>query len=175
MVEGMAGEMVGFAEVRFKGTRKEYFSYENLDLTPGEQVIVEADRGEDLGKISALGTIAERKCGSSGGCATPLPDKRVLRFAELDDTLKLDELRDDENRVRTTARQLVERHELKMKITEAEWQALQSGWLPTGEDQAFVGSLMNRVTEPGKIAAWIAPPVRGINGKPWDFQYVRFN
>ncbi len=122
MVEGMAGEMVGFAEVRFKGTRKEYFSYENLDLTPGEQVIVEADRGEDLGKISALGTIAERKCGSSGGCATPLPDKRVLRFAELDDTLKLDELRDDENRVRTTARQLVERHELKMKITEAEWQ-----------------------------------------------------
>jgi benzoyl-CoA 2,3-dioxygenase component B len=39
----------------------------------------------------------------------------------------------------------------------------------------FVGSLMNRVTEPGKIAAWIAPPVRGINGKPWDYEYVRFN
>ena len=51
-------------------------------------------------------------------------------------------------------------------ITEAEWQAKQSEWLATPEDQAFVGSLMNRVTEPGKIAAWIAPPVRGINGKP---------
>ena len=60
-------------------------------------------------------------------------------------------------------------------ITEAEWQAKQGEWLPTGEDQAFVGSLMNRVTEPGKIAAWIAPPARGINGKPWDYEYVRFN
>jgi benzoyl-CoA 2,3-dioxygenase component B len=60
-------------------------------------------------------------------------------------------------------------------ITESEWQSQQGRWLPTAEDQAFVGSLMNRVTEPGKIAAWIAPPVRGIDGKPWDYEYVRFN
>ncbi len=60
-------------------------------------------------------------------------------------------------------------------ITGSEWQARQADWLPTGEDQAFVGSLMKRVTDPGKIAAWIAPPIRGINGKPWDYEYVRFN
>ena len=60
-------------------------------------------------------------------------------------------------------------------ITEAEWRDKQEGWLPTSEDQEFVSSLMNRVTEPGKIAAWIAPPVRGINGQPWDYEYVRFN
>ncbi|MQG28659.1 MAG: benzoyl-CoA 2,3-epoxidase subunit BoxB [SAR202 cluster bacterium] len=60
-------------------------------------------------------------------------------------------------------------------ITESEWQSQQGQWLPTAEDQAFVGSLMNRVTDPGKIAAWIAPPVRGIDGKPWDYEYVRFN
>ena len=60
-------------------------------------------------------------------------------------------------------------------ISESEWQAQQGAWLPSAEDQAFVGSLMNRVTERGKIAAWIAPPVRGIDGKPWDYEYVRFN
>jgi len=60
-------------------------------------------------------------------------------------------------------------------ITESEWQSQQGRWLPTAEDQAFVGSLMNRVTDPGRIAAWIAPPVRGIDGKPWDYEYVRFN
>ena len=60
-------------------------------------------------------------------------------------------------------------------ITESEWQSQQGRWLPTAEDQAFVGSLMNRVVDPGKIAAWIAPPVRGIDGKPWDYEYVRFN
>jgi len=114
-------EMAGFVEVRFKGSRKEYFSYENLDLTTGERVIVEADQGEDLGEISALGTIAERKCSSSSGCATPLPEKRVLRCAERADTVRLAELREDENRVRTKARKLVESHKLKMKVTEAEW------------------------------------------------------
>ena len=60
-------------------------------------------------------------------------------------------------------------------ITESEWQSQQGRWLPTAEDQAFIGSLMNRVTEPEKIAGWIAPPVRGINGQPWDYEYVRFN
>ena len=60
-------------------------------------------------------------------------------------------------------------------ISESEWQAQQGAWLPSAEDQAFVGSLMNRVPELGKIAAWIAPPVRGIDGKPWDYEYVRFN
>jgi benzoyl-CoA 2,3-dioxygenase component B len=29
--------------------------------------------------------------------------------------------------------------------------------------------------EPGKFANWIAPPLRGINSKPLDFEYVRFN
>ncbi len=32
-----------------------------------------------------------------------------------------------------------------------------------------------RVVEPGKFANWIAPPRRGINQKPLDFEYVRFN
>ena len=60
-------------------------------------------------------------------------------------------------------------------VSEAEWQANASEWLPATEDQDFVESLMRRVTEPGKIAGWIAPPVRGIDGKPWGFEYVRFN
>jgi hypothetical protein len=65
--------MAVFAEVRFKGSRKDYFSCEELDVEPGAHVIVEADRGEDLGRVTALGSIAERKCSASGGCATPLP------------------------------------------------------------------------------------------------------
>ena len=59
-------------------------------------------------------------------------------------------------------------------ISEEEWQANVARWLPTDEDMAYVDSLMRRVIEPGKIAGWIAPPVRGIDGKPWDFEYVRF-
>jgi cell fate regulator YaaT (PSP1 superfamily) len=112
----------GFAEVRFKGTRKEYFAFEALDLVPGQHVIVEADRGEDLGQITALGTIAQRKCSSSGGCATPVPERRVVRVARADEVGRVEALRSDEQRVRTETRKLVDKHALKMKVTEAEWQ-----------------------------------------------------
>jgi len=46
-------------------------------------------------------------------------------------------------------------------------------WIPTPEDQAFVGSVMTPVLEPGKMAGWIAPPDRGINNLPVDYEYVR--
>ena len=36
-----------------------------------------------------------------------------------------------------------------------------------------MGSLMQPVIERGKMAGWIAPPARGINGQPADFEYVR--
>jgi cell fate regulator YaaT (PSP1 superfamily) len=112
----------GFAEVRFKGTRKEYFTFEAMDLVPGQHVVVEADRGEDLGEVTALGTIAQRKCSSSGGCSTPVPERRVVRVARGDEVGRLGGLRADEQRVRTETRKLVEKHGLKMKVTEAEWQ-----------------------------------------------------
>lgn len=114
--------MAGFAEVRFKGTRKDYFSYADIDLRPGNHVIVEAERGEDLGEVSAVGTIAERKCSSSGGCATPTPEQRVLRVAGEEEVVRRDALREDEHRVRERSRKLVVKHGLKMKVTEAEWQ-----------------------------------------------------
>jgi benzoyl-CoA 2,3-epoxidase subunit B len=46
-------------------------------------------------------------------------------------------------------------------------------WLPSADDKAHVRSLMQRVAEAGKMAAWIAPPERGINNLPVDYQYVR--
>jgi benzoyl-CoA 2,3-dioxygenase component B len=48
-------------------------------------------------------------------------------------------------------------------------------WLPGESDKAYVRSLMQRVAEPGKMAAWIAPPDRGINNLPVDYEYVRLN
>jgi cell fate regulator YaaT (PSP1 superfamily) len=114
--------MADFAEVRFKGTRKAYYSFDRLELQAGSHVIVEVERGEDLGEVMALGSIAERRCRSSGGCATPLPENRVLRLARHEDTARMDTLRADEDEVRAKARKLVTKHQLKMKVTEAEWQ-----------------------------------------------------
>ncbi|MGH8687033.1 MAG: benzoyl-CoA 2,3-epoxidase subunit BoxB, partial [Burkholderiales bacterium] len=48
-------------------------------------------------------------------------------------------------------------------------------WLPTEADRAFVRSLMQRVVEPGKMAGWIAPPERGINNLPVEYEYVKLS
>lgn len=114
--------MAGFAEVRFKGSRQDYFAYRGLDVTPGSHVIVEADRGEDLGEVSAIGSIAERKCSGSGGCTTPVPEKRILRLARPEEVGQQAQLRADEHQVRSKTRERVQSHGLKMKVTEAEWQ-----------------------------------------------------
>src|SRR5712671_5809021 len=58
-------------------------------------------------------------------------------------------------------------------ISEAEFKAHEAEWLPTAEDREFVKSLMHPVTERGTAASWIAPPAKGINGMPTDYEYVK--
>jgi benzoyl-CoA 2,3-dioxygenase component B len=57
-------------------------------------------------------------------------------------------------------------------LTADEWNRRKSAWLPTDLDKTHVRSLMRPVHERGRIAAWIAPPRQGINGKPFDYEYV---
>ncbi|WP_326566647.1 benzoyl-CoA 2,3-epoxidase subunit BoxB [Amycolatopsis rhabdoformis] len=57
-------------------------------------------------------------------------------------------------------------------VDEGTWEANRHRWLPTTEDLTFVRSLMHPVYERGKIASWVAPPRQGINGKPFDYEYV---
>lgn len=61
-------------------------------------------------------------------------------------------------------------------LSKENWENNRDKWMPSAEDQKFVQSLMTgRVIEPGKFANWIAPPMRGINRQPLNFEYVRFN
>ena len=110
-------------EVSFKGNRRDYFAADG-EVAPVESwVVVEADRGEDLGRVTAAGAVAERKCtGCSTGCAAPTPARRVLRTARDEEVQRRAALRADEERVRRVTREKVQKHRLKMKVTEAEWQ-----------------------------------------------------
>jgi cell fate regulator YaaT (PSP1 superfamily) len=110
-------------EVTFKGNRREYYSADSDEIQLSQYVIVEADRGEDLGRVTASGAVAERKCsGCSTGCAAPVPTLRIVRKAENEDVDKAVGLRTDEPRVRRITREKVLQYGLKMKVSEAEWQ-----------------------------------------------------
>ena len=119
--------MPELVEVRFKGNRKAYFTWDEPE-TPavGTPVVVQVPRGRDLGTVTAFGEAAARKC-SIGCSGCPLaepraPDGKVLRFAAADDTHLSHELRKAEDDVRRTVIDRVTAHKLPMKVSDAEWQ-----------------------------------------------------
>ncbi len=55
-----------------------------------------------------------------------------------------------------------------------EWERRKSEWLPTTADKDYLRSIQAiPVYKPGQFANYIAPPPRGINRLPIDFEYVR--
>jgi cell fate regulator YaaT (PSP1 superfamily) len=116
-------------EVRFKGTRKAFFAWPGEEpLRIGQAVIVEAERGRDLGHVTAVGDVAEKKCGGCSGCATgavaeePQPLKRVLQRAAAEDVKSHAEVRRSEEDARRKVMQRVRAHALAMKVSDTEWQ-----------------------------------------------------
>ncbi|MCW5772514.1 MAG: benzoyl-CoA 2,3-epoxidase subunit BoxB [Rhodospirillaceae bacterium] len=59
------------------------------------------------------------------------------------------------------------------RVSRDEFEAGLKAWVPSDAEKAHVRALMQPVYAPGKIAGWIAPPARGIDGKPVDWDYVR--
>jgi len=104
-------------EVAFKGMRRAFFTSPDVTLRANEWVVVEVERGRDVGRVKSVGGVARRKCGSAPGDATP-----ILRRADDAEVHQLHVLRADEERVRRRTRELVEQHGLKMKVSDAEWQ-----------------------------------------------------
>ncbi|HEU5357609.1 MAG TPA: regulatory iron-sulfur-containing complex subunit RicT [Gemmatimonadales bacterium] len=120
---------VQLVEVRFKGNRKGYYRWtaEEDPLRLEEKVIVEAERGHDLGRVSAAGESAEKKCGSCAGCergATPAPSAQpaVVRRATQEDVKALNDLRRTEDEARRKVAERVRHHQLLMKVSDTEWQ-----------------------------------------------------
>jgi len=91
----VSGPSPQLVELRFKGNRKAYFEWHDAEpLRVTEPVIVEAERGVDLGYVNAIGAIAQQKCDRCRGCALnaekgeppaaprpPEPTRRVVRRA----------------------------------------------------------------------------------------------
>jgi benzoyl-CoA 2,3-dioxygenase component B len=59
-------------------------------------------------------------------------------------------------------------------IAEDEWQRRKGDWLPTAADTEYLKSVQaSPVYDRARFANYIAPPLRGVNQKPIDFEYVR--
>ena len=110
-------------EVSFKGNRKEFFRWEADDAPPRTAaVIVDADRGEDLGRVHAFGEEAERRNASVPHGLFGAQPRVAKRVATDDDVAKLGEVRASDDETRRKAMERVKANALVMKLTDAEWQ-----------------------------------------------------
>jgi cell fate regulator YaaT (PSP1 superfamily) len=111
-------------EVEFKGNRRAFYTWTGETPPPVKAaVIVQVERGEDLGRIHTTGELAEkRKAGTTHGKASPITLPLVVRLATAKEVETAVRLRVDEDAVRKAAIELVREQKLDMKISDTEWQ-----------------------------------------------------
>jgi cell fate regulator YaaT (PSP1 superfamily) len=111
-------------EVAFKGNRKDFFLWDGDDAPPLKAgVIVDADRGEDLGFVFAIGDHAEKRNGGVphgyGGAGTTKKARRLATAGEIERSAQL-RIQDED--ARRKAMERVKANDLVMKLSDAEWQ-----------------------------------------------------
>ncbi len=104
-------------EIEFKGHRREFFDNPfNLHIRKGDWVIVEAERGEDMGFVHLILNKDRR--------LTILPEnpRKILRQAGYEDRDKLANNRDVEIEALSTCKEMIGKHKLEMKLVDVEYQ-----------------------------------------------------
>jgi cell fate regulator YaaT (PSP1 superfamily) len=103
-------------EVVFKGERKAIFRNRNeLDINKGDYVIVEADRGEDMGIVSLIGALVKLKRGKGEA-------KGIIRKAEAKDLEQYKANIQKEKDAYLLCKEKIKFYNLDMKLVDVEMQ-----------------------------------------------------
>ena len=103
-------------EVVFKGRRREYFTNpREIPVREGDWVIVQADRGIDLGKVHHTSEWVKRD-------DAPAKLREMLRPAQTEDLEVFERNRAKETRAYTTAKERIVHRDVEMKLVDVEYQ-----------------------------------------------------
>lgn len=108
--------MAKILEIAFKGGRKAFFS--NLQEFPfvvGDLVVVQAEKGEDLGRVVNMGSLVDKRAGDGEFL-------QILRKPSGDDLERLGENQQLERDAFYDCRRRIEEHGLEMKLVDVEYQ-----------------------------------------------------
>ena len=109
-------------EVQFKNTRKGYYhNVNNLQLTTGDIVAVEASPGHDIGTVTLTGRLVALQI-KKANLKSADDIKRIYRLAKPVDIDKYEEAKSRENGTMIQSRQIAKDLGLKMKIGDVEYQ-----------------------------------------------------
>ncbi len=108
---------VNLVELRFKGRRQHvYMNQLELPLSIGDYCVVRADRGEDMGKVIHMDTLAGSEAEQDGKAF------EVIRLAGPHDTMTLFQNRSREEDARRICLGRIESRKLDMKLVDVEMQ-----------------------------------------------------
>lgn len=109
-------------EVRFKGSRKEYYRNSNhLEIFTGDPVVVEAESGYDIGHISLKGELVKLQLKKNGIKQEDNQLPKIQRIAKEADNQKYKDLKAEEIVVLQRARTLALQMKLQMKLSDIEF------------------------------------------------------
>ncbi len=113
--------VLDLAEVEFKANRSGFFTNESgFPLRAGVLVLLEAERGVDLGKVAAVGESVRDKRRSLGLVGQPM--RKILHTAKDEELKQLDENRHVEEKAVTIFKEKCRKRNLEMKLTAVEYQ-----------------------------------------------------
>lgn len=116
-------EPFNIVEVRFKGSRKEFYkNEENLDLYTGDSVVVESDFGHDVGQISLSGELVRLQLKKNGIDENSDSIRKIYRIASDRDKEKYTESKARETSTLERARTIAMSMKLAMKLSDIEFQ-----------------------------------------------------
>jgi len=118
MIETRAGDhhRSELIEVVFKGRRREYFTNpREMPVQEGDWVIVQADRGIDLGKVHHTSEWVKRE-------DAPAKLRELLRPAQPEDLEVFERNRTKESRAYATAKERIVHRDVDMKLVDVEYQ-----------------------------------------------------
>src|SRR6187431_2941468 len=110
-------------EVRFKGSRKEfYYNKEGLELRVGDVVALEASPGHDVGVISMVGELVRFQLRKKNQGENPEGLKLLYRKAKPSEVDKWFEVKDKETPTLHRTREIIQSLKLSMKLSDVEFQ-----------------------------------------------------
>ena len=103
-------------EIIFKGERREYYSNsQSTQINVGDWAIVQADRGENIGRVAVMfeSSIHKKNVETKG---------EIVRKASEEDLIQLKNNKEKEKEATLTCRQKIIEHDLNMKLVDVEYQ-----------------------------------------------------
>jgi len=147
-------ELFNIVEVRFKGSRKEFYRNKEVpDLKVGDVVAVESSPGHDVGVVSMTGELVRFQLRKKGLTEQSDSIRALYRRAKQSEVDKWIEVKDKEAAMMLRSRNVIQHLRLQMKLSDVEFQGdgKKATFYYTADERVDFRELIKRLADEFRI------------------------